>query len=78
MKTEITTIDAVTKIATEMKSDPSYRIGWQANIAMSFCDAVTQFKKKNNKRQLSYKEIHECANNAANSFLNLLGRDIVG
>ena len=78
MKAEITTTDAITKIATEMKNDPSYRIGWQANIAMSFCDAISQFKRKNNKKQLSYKEIHECANIAANSFLNQLGADVVG
>ncbi len=36
MKTE----EAMIQVTNELKTDPVYRIGWQSNIAMAFCDAA--------------------------------------
>ena len=74
----MTTCDAVNKLTEEMKKDPSYRIGWQANIAMAFYDRAYQYKKENNKKVLSQNDIHIVANEAADNFLNLLGAFIAG
>ena len=74
----MTTCDAVNKLTEEMKKDPSYRIGWKANIAMAFKDRAYQYKKENNKKSLSNGDIHIIANEAADSFLNLLGAFIAG
>ena len=72
------TCDALKKLTDEMKNDPSYRIGWQANIAMSFYDCANQYKKKTGKKYLSMVDIHIIANDAANYFLNQLGKEIIG
>jgi len=72
------TCDAVNKLVSEMKKDPSYREGWKANIAMQFKDGVYWYKKKNNKKYLSSDDIHKIGNEAADNFLNLLGAVIAG
>jgi hypothetical protein len=64
--------DAVKMLTDELKSDPSYRIGWQSNIAMAFKDCAYQYKKKMDKKYLTSVDIHIIANDAANNFLNLL------
>lgn len=71
----MTTAEAVSKITEEMKNDPSYRIGWQSNIAMAFYDAAYQYKKKKNRAYLSMVDIHIIANDAANNFLQLLSTE---
>ena len=71
----MTTQEAVGHLIQELKSDPSYRIGWQASIAMAFYDNAYQYKKKKNKKYLSMVDIHTIANDAANNFLNLLCAD---
>lgn len=72
----MTTKDAVTFLINEMKRDPSYRFGWQSNIAMSFYDCAYRHKKKGNKHYLSNGDVHVIANEAANEFLNLLAMDV--
>jgi len=67
--------ESVSRLTQELKSDPSYRITWQADIAMAFYDRACQYKKKTNKKYLSMVDIHTIANDAANSFLNLLCTD---
>jgi len=42
---------------------------WKANIAMSFVDAVDNYKRKTKKKRLSRVDIHTCANKAAENFL---------
>ena len=63
---------AVEHLSKAIKNDPSYRISWEANIAVSFQDEVYRFKKKNNKNTLSQKDIHQISNDAAKNFLDLL------
>jgi hypothetical protein len=71
----MTTEEAVKHLTQELKNDPSYRIGWQSSIAMAFYDSASQYKKKKNKKYLSMVDIHTIANDAANSFINLLCAD---
>jgi hypothetical protein len=68
----MTTAEAVYRVTYEMEKDPSFRIGWQSNIAMAFYDAANQYKHKKNKKYLSMVDIHIIANEAANNFLKLL------
>jgi hypothetical protein len=71
----MTTEEAVKHLTQELKKDPSYRIGWQANIAMAFYDSAYQYRKTKNVKYLSMVDIHKIANDAANNFLNLLCTD---
>lgn len=62
---------AVKTITTEMKSDPGYRIGWQANIAMAFKDEW-QRAVDSGGLPSTPEQIHVIANKAADNFLNIL------
>lgn len=55
-----------------LKSDPAYRYGWQANIAMAFFDEVQDYWQRTGKRSLSRKDLHEISNLAADRFLTQL------
>lgn len=69
---EITVAQAIERICEELKNDKGYRIGWEANIAMSFKD---QFNVSGHNHDS--KAIHEIANKAAAAFLDqLIGKDI--
>jgi hypothetical protein len=68
----MTTEEAVTHVTNELKTDPSYRISWIANIAMAFYDSTDQYRKKHNKHYLTMVDIHTIANDAAITFLNQL------
>lgn len=60
--------EAVDLLSLSLREDPSYRIGWQANIAMAIYDVfVDKLEEKVDRDQ-----IHELANKAADNFLNLL------
>ena len=61
--------EAITILCKQLKEDPSYRIGWHANIAIAFKDQA-QWDKRNWDKE----EIHQTANAAADYFLNLLCR----
>lgn len=69
---------AVDTLIEALKTDPSYRESWKANIAMSFVDAAAnkQRKKRENWRSapLNRRDIHEAANEAADRFLTNLCR----
>jgi len=68
----LTLKDAINKICEEIKSDASYRITWEANIAMAFVD---QFRYSG--YPYDPKIIHEVANRAAAAFLDqLIGKDL--
>jgi hypothetical protein len=56
-----------------LKTDESYRIGWQANIAMVFKDEFTRTNP--DLKSTSDYELHIIANQASNNFLNLLCED---
>lgn len=71
----MTTEEAVKHLTQKLKNDPSYRIGWQSNIAMAFYDRAYQYRKGKKIKYLSMVDIHKIANDAANSFLNLLCTD---
>lgn len=64
---------AVKIIVNALKTDESYRIGWQANIAMAFKDEFT--KTNPDLKSTSDYELHIIANQASNNFLNLLCED---
>lgn len=64
---------AVQTLITALKTDESYRIGWQANIAMAFKD---EFCRTNpDLKNISDYELHIIANKASDNFLNLLCED---
>jgi hypothetical protein len=68
----ITVEQAIERICEELKNDKGYRIGWEANIAMSFKDQFN-FSGHNH----DPKVVHEIANKAAAAFLDqLIGKDI--
>lgn len=57
-----------------LKTDPSYRVGWKANIAVQFQDEWQRFIERN-ERVPTRREVHKMSNNAATAFLNLLCAD---
>lgn len=63
--------DVIDALINELKTDPSYYYGWQANIAMSFKDEW-QRAVDNGGLPATIEQIHEIANDAAKNFLNLL------
>lgn len=65
---------AIKTLIKAMNEDPGYRIGWQANIAMAFIDSEHNYRRKNFKGYLNRTDKHNIANDAANNFLNLLGK----
>lgn len=67
----VTTKEAVDHLVNQLKSDPGYRISWQANIAMSFKDEWYRSTQRGEDPN-DHVVIHEVANKAADDFLNLL------
>lgn len=65
--------EAVEVLVEALKTDESYRIGWQANIAMAFKDEFTRTNP--DLKSTSEYELHIIANQASNNFLNLLCTD---
>jgi hypothetical protein len=62
--------DAVKTLVKALKSDPAYRYGWVANIAMAFQDEWIRAQKPTERT-----DIHTVANAAAENFLNILCMD---
>ena len=60
--------EAIDTLVEALQTDEGYRIGWQANIAMSFKDEYSRNKLKYKNRQ----DIHKIANTASDNFLNML------
>lgn len=61
----------ITDLLKSLK-DPSYRIGWVANIAMAYKDNERWYRQKTGKKYLNAMDKHKIANNAAEYFLDLL------
>lgn len=59
--------DAINRVCVEIINDKSYRIGWEANIAMAFKDAF-YFSGHKHDNEI----VHEVANKAAANFLDQL------
>ncbi len=67
---KITVAEAMDVVTEAIAEDPSYRVGWKANVAMAFFDrAVFHYQDRDN--------AHRVANDAANSFLLVLCSDKV-
>lgn len=67
------TIQEAIKVLTEhLESDEGYRLGWQANIAMSFVDAWDAYKRRTGKKNITQIDRHAIANEAADTFLKRL------
>ena len=62
----------ISRLQKALKEDPELYYSYQSNIAMPFVDCCYNYKKKNNKKSLSQKDIHIIANEAAKQFLDLL------
>ncbi len=61
---------AVNTLAPALREDADYRLGWEANIAMAFVDAMGRLKAELGKKSsLNKSEIHQAANEAAAQFL---------
>ena len=66
---------AVNTLALALREDADYRLGWEANIAMAFVDAMGRLKAELGKKSsLNKSEIHQAANEAAAQFLAELQR----
>lgn len=65
---------ALVTLTRELRSDPNYRRGWSANIAMAFYDA---FRHSQYATDVPHEDIHDIANRAAENFLQILCRDRV-
>ena len=64
--------DAINRVCVEIINDKSYRIGWEANIAMAFKDAF-YFSGHKHDNEI----VHEVANKAAANFLDqLISKDV--
>jgi len=70
MKTKLS--KAVKILSKKLRKDPELFYAYQANIAMQFKDEYSRRRKEKNYDYLNNEEIHEIANDAAKSFLNLL------
>lgn len=60
---------SMARIIELLKTDPDYRIAWQANIAMSMLDALTPVMDKHG---LTKSDLHQYVNKGASDFLDLL------
>jgi hypothetical protein len=67
MTTEFT--KAVQTVTNEIKNDNELKEGYKANIAMAFKDEYARRRKE--KSNINYSDIHEIANKAAENFINL-------
>ena len=66
----IMNVETAVKILTEaIKKDEGLRESYKANIAMAFKDEYA--RKRKEKNNINYSDIHEIANNAADDFLEL-------
>lgn len=65
---DITIKQAIDKFIEELRKDPEYFNGWQANIAISFQDELSRYRHHN----INNHDVHEITNNAAKNFLKLL------
>jgi hypothetical protein len=64
---------AIKTLVKELNTDPSYRLTWQANIAMAFKDEW-QWEVDKGGLPATPDQIHEIANKAAIHFLGNLTR----
>jgi hypothetical protein len=66
----------VIKKLNEGLKDPTYRIGWAANIAMAQIDCERWYREENNKvgKYLNYQDRLAIANKGAEYFLELLAK----
>ena len=58
-------------LRTAIAMDEDLRLGYHANIAMAFQDAVHNFRRATEKRDLNNSDIHTIANDAAEQFINV-------
>lgn len=66
--------EAIKALITALNEDEEYRYSWQANIAMQFKDEWQRAVDAGGLPHIP-EQIHQIANDAAVSFLNLLCRE---
>lgn len=62
----------IRKLSKALKEDEDYRQSWVSNIAMSYIDCESWYKRATGKEYLNREDKHTIANNAAEHFLTLL------
>ena len=67
---------AMKVLSNELLTDAGLYEGWKANIAMSYVDAIANYKKDHNKISLNKWDMHIIANKAAENFIYILCRDV--
>lgn len=72
MQNEITVKEAMQVITKAIRTDPSYRQGWSANIAVQFQDAYKKAYQESVLGFGSHVDVHKISNMAAEAFLDLL------
>ncbi len=70
MKTKVQ--KAVKNLSKALRKDRELFYAYQANIAVQFKDEYSRVRKSKYHRYLNNEDIHDIANDAAKSFLNLL------
>lgn len=63
---------AMEVIREALRTDPGYREGWKANIAVAFQDRFDDYCKRIVGRNAAPDHIHQISNEAADNFLNQL------
>lgn len=63
--------DALKIVRDYITNDPEIKLGYVANIAMSFKDYEHHYRKSSGKRYLNRDDKHTIANNAAVNFMDL-------
>lgn len=62
----------VADLVSALESDPEYRRGWVANIAMAFVDNYNWYFQHVTENPLKKEDLHAIANKAAEHFLQVL------
>ncbi len=57
-------------VTAAIREDDSYRVAWQANIAVAFQDCFRKYEGR------ADADLHTVSNEAATNFLNLLTREV--
>jgi len=63
---------AIDTLCKALKNDDGLYEAYKANIAMAIYDDVRRWKDQHKKKSIPLYAIHECANQGACNFLNLL------
>ena len=67
---------AIAILSAKLKRDKEMRLVWKENVAFAFLHKCIEFKKRNNKKQLSDDDLKVIADEAAEYFMSQLVGDM--